>query len=79
MIQMVDLGTDSPDLMITIKNNGPARQIEYYITDQQSHPANTQKLYNGDEITIRLGDYGKGKFLGLNNKDHENANVSVKW
>ena len=31
MTQMVDLGTEDPNLMITIYNSGPAREIEYYI------------------------------------------------
>ena len=79
MTQVEDLGTDNPDLMITIKNNGPAREIEYFITDQQSRPDWTSKLYSGDEVTIRLGDYKKGTFLALTNRDFQEANVLLKW
>jgi hypothetical protein len=79
MQSVQDLGTDNPDLMITMSNNGPARQIEYYITDQKSYPSFTGVLREGTVITFRLGDCGKGKFLVLTNKDGQEANVSLKW
>lgn len=78
MNRMEDLGTDSPDLKITIMNNGPARKIEFGITDG-GRPGRMQELFNGDSITFRLRDYGRGNYLVIANNGHENAKVSFSW
>jgi hypothetical protein len=79
MTYMQDLGTNNQDLRIRIMNSGPAREIEYYITDQMSQPTRIRKLQNGGEATMRLGDLGKGQFLMLTNKDVEDAYVLLNW
>ncbi|MEO8517339.1 MAG: hypothetical protein ABI426_11365 [Flavobacterium sp.] len=74
MIVSEDLGTDNPDLKITITNKGPAREIEFFIKGDRR-----LRLQKGDTVTFRLGDYGKERYLSITNNNYENANVSLKW
>ena len=79
MVQMEDLGTSSPDLEIKLTNNGPAREIEYGISENGRRPDWMPKLQKGDSIAFKLGEMGKGKFLILVNNEFDNAKVKASW
>ena len=78
-IQMEDLGTDNPELEIELKNNGPAREIEYCISENGRSRDWMPKLQSGSTVRFRLGEMGKGKLLVLVNNDSQAARISVSW
>lgn len=73
----VDLETDNPDLEITLLNNGPANEIEFYVTDNRSQPQKVGRLH--DRSTFKLHQFGNGRILILKNSDGQPAKVDVSW